>query len=234
MTDLKFVDEMSVKLLSVSGNDEQLARAAWVSTGNEGESERTAGLLNALLRMKHGTPFEHAQMIFHCHVTLNVRSEHHRHRIGWSYNEQSGRYTPYQPVFYMPPPDRPMIKPESLKMMKPSYNKANPIEYGIVESSFYDICKHAWDEYQLMLNNGIAGELARMVLPGCLMTTYWATANPRSIMHFIGLRTHEESANHPSYPMEEMEQVGRQIEFHFSENFPLTYAAFVKNGREAP
>lgn len=238
MSDLVFVDRMAVELLNHTGDDRQLARAAWVSTSAEPDDpsdERVFGLLRALVRQKHGSVFEHAQLTFRCVVTLNVRSEHHRHRVGWSYNEMSGRYTPYSPHFYLPPADRPMVKAPEHKGMRPVYGVAPiPLYEGRVESSFRHVCREAWECYQQMLDDGIAGELARMVLPGCLLTTYWATCNPRSLMHFLSLRTHEPDSHHPSFPMVEMEQVARQMEGHFAERFPLTYRAFVENGREAP
>jgi thymidylate synthase (FAD) len=66
------------------------------------------------------------------------------------------------------------------------------------------------------------------------MTPYVARANPRSIMSFLALRTHDETANHVSFPQWEIEVVARKIEGFFAHYYPLTYAAFIEFGREAP
>ena len=79
-----------------------------------------------------------------------------------------------------------------------------------------------------------ATEARRWITPDGLYTPYIYRANPRMIMAFLSLRTHDPDANHVSYPMWEIEQVARQIETYFQQQFPITYAAFNEFGREAP
>jgi thymidylate synthase (FAD) len=71
-------------------------------------------------------------------------------------------------------------------------------------------------------------------LPVGLYTSFYATANPRSLMHFLSLRTKVESATFPSFPQQEIEKAALDMEAAFAEHFPLTYTAFVNNGRVAP
>jgi thymidylate synthase (FAD) len=85
-----------------------------------------------------------------------------------------------------------------------------------------------------MLKDGVAREVARSVLPVGTFTSFYATCNPRSLMHFLGLRTTSEFATFPSFPQEEIERVAMHMEAAFAEHFPLTWEAFLDNGRVAP
>ena len=92
----------------------------------------------------------------------------------------------------------------------------------------------AWDAYQEMLRKGIAKEVARTVLPVGTYSSAFVTCNPRSLMAFLSLRTHDEGAAFTSYPQAEIEDVARQLETAFADLFPLTHEAFNTNGRVAP
>src|SRR3974377_460616 len=61
--------------------------------------------LRFLLREKHGSPFEGNYFCFHVRAPIFVFREWHRHRIGISINEESGRYVQLQPDFYLPDDD---------------------------------------------------------------------------------------------------------------------------------
>ncbi|MEU4420322.1 FAD-dependent thymidylate synthase [Actinoplanes sp. NPDC024001] len=69
------------------------------------DHERSRGLINYLMRDRHGTPFEHNSLTFFVSAPIFVFREFQRHRVGFSYNEESGRYRELQPVFYVPGPD---------------------------------------------------------------------------------------------------------------------------------
>jgi thymidylate synthase (FAD) len=53
-------------------------------------------------------------------------------------------------------------------------------------------------------------------------------------MSFLSLRTHEPDSKFPSFPQAEIEQAARVAETFLAEGWPITYAAFSKNGRVAP
>lgn len=107
---MKFISEIKVELIQSMGGDKAIAAAAWVSTMGEAcvrvmEHERIHGLINYLIAQKHGTPFEHSAITFMVHAPIFVWREWHRHRIGFSYNEESGRYKQLEPTYYIPPRD---------------------------------------------------------------------------------------------------------------------------------
>jgi thymidylate synthase (FAD) len=53
-------------------------------------------------------------------------------------------------------------------------------------------------------------------------------------MHFLSLRTQSEFARVPSFPQREIEMVAEDMEEVFARLMPVTYSAFIKNGRVAP
>jgi thymidylate synthase (FAD) len=85
-----------------------------------------------------------------------------------------------------------------------------------------------------MLDRGVAPEVARCVLGFGVYYSGWVTFNPRGLMAFLSLRTHDPDAKFVSYPQAEIDQAARKVEAIFKELFPITHDAFCKNGRVAP
>jgi thymidylate synthase (FAD) len=197
------------------------------------------------MKMRHGTPFEQSGMTFFVHAPIFVWREWHRHRIGMSYNEESGRYKQLDPVFYMPPKARPMFKVDDWKPGKPKFLRYDEVgnmhDQTEAEAKYlrlidnlkecYQLC---YDKYVENLNMGFDPGLARDCLPVGIYSSCWVTCNPRSLMHFLSLRTHEESAKFVSYPLYEIEVAARLCEEIFKEGWPITYKAFNDFGRVAP
>ena len=105
-SEIQFRDDVTVELIDSMASDLSVVRSAKVSTVGdlstlESDAEKSAGLINFLMRDRHGTPFEHNSMTFFVSAPIFVFREFHRHRIA-SYNEESGRYKNLQPVFYVP------------------------------------------------------------------------------------------------------------------------------------
>ena len=235
MTDLTFTSELRVEFIDHLGSDLEIARAAWVSTmgerADEGDPVRVKGLINMLMRDRHGSPFEQGLLRFRVTAPIVVLREHHRHRIA-SYNEMSGRYVEMKPHFYVPAEDRPLI--QTGKPGAYIFEPGNRKQYSIMAADFEDAAERSWKLYQDMLNEGIAKEVSRMVLPLNLMSTMIVAMNPRALMNFLSLRVKSSDAKYPTFPMYEIQRVAEQYESHFSELFPNTWESFVKNGRVSP
>ena len=236
MTDIKFYDHSEVELVNSLASDAMVARAAWVSTVGDEAKDKDAtkieGLINYLMRDKHGSPFEHNMFTFFIKTPLFVRSEFHRHRVGWSYNEESGRYSQMKPHFYVIPKGRKLTQTG-----KPGHYVFEPgseEQFSLTSNIQVQNAKYAYQDYQSLLDQGVAKEVARMHLPLSLMTSFWATCNSRSLMHFLSLRTKNDSATFPSNPQFEINEVANQMEKAFKNQMPLTYEAWNKNGRVAP
>jgi thymidylate synthase (FAD) len=239
MTDLAFRSDPSVDLVDKMGSDASVVAAARVSVvGAEArwvegaEASEHAGLINYLMQHRHGTPFEHATMKFRVEAPIFVYREWHRHRVPWSYNEQSGRYSQLEPVFHIPAIDRPLVNVGT--SARPVMAPGSPEQYVALRTRMTVQYGMAYAAYEQSLAEGIAKEVAREVLPVGIYSTMYATSNIRGVMAFLSLRTHDESATFVSYPQYEIEQAARMVEALFAEHFPLTHEAWIKNGRVAP
>ena len=239
MTDIQLRSDIKIELIDKMGSDNSLARAAWISTGadeREHQEGRVAGLLNYLMKHRHGTPFEHAVITVRAEAPIMVYREWHRHRIQ-SYNEQSGRYTQFLPHFYVPPVERPLVNSGSSARPKFEQDEEQEERHADFRDLLQATYQTAWDAYEEALDEegmGIANEMARLVLPVATYSSMYATANIRAWLHFISLRTSEPGAYWQGHPQYEIVQAAKQVEEFLAEHFPLTMAAFVANERVAP
>lgn len=184
------LDHGLVKLVSHNASDESVVRAARVShgaLGTEWRGEKDEKLIRFLLKHDHGTPFEHNSMTFLVKAPIFVVREWHRHRIGWSYNEVSGRYTELEEEFYVPERVRvphPTNKQGSVDAEDEAYHRAWS---QVIRANSTD----AFRNYRYLLEGGVAREVARLVLPLNTYTSFYATCNARSLGHFLRLRLDE-------------------------------------------
>lgn len=142
-----------------------------------------------------------------------------------SFNEVSGRYTELKPKFYAPDYDRPLIqvgKPGAYKFELPE----NDESYQTVWRDFRFSCQAAWNTYERLLNDGIAKEVARMVLPLNTYTSWYATGNLRAWINFLSLRAEGQA-------MYEIRTLAYALESVLYELFPITMEAWNKSGRGA-
>ena len=77
--DVIFRSDMTVELIKQAASDADVIWAARVSTRGEqslaglsADPEVSAGLINFLMRDRHGTPFEHSSMTFYVQAPIFV------------------------------------------------------------------------------------------------------------------------------------------------------------------
>ena len=235
---VKFRSDVTVELIKANAADSDVIWAARVSTKGESslddvaaDPERSKGLINYLMRDRHGTPFEHNSLTYFVSAPIFVFREFMRHRIA-SYNEESGRYRELEPVFYVPGPERNLVqqgKPGAYEFVPGSAE-----QHRIVTEQTKSACEAAYVAYQEMLAAGIAREVARGVLPVATYSSMYVTLNSRSLMNFLSLRTKRSDSTFPSYPQREIEMVADLMEAKWQQLMPLTYSSFEANGRVAP
>jgi thymidylate synthase (FAD) len=233
-----FRSDVTVELVRGAAADVDVLFAARVSTQGEQSLEqldadpaRSRGLINYLVRSRHGSPFEHNSMTFYVQAPIFVFREFQRHRIA-SYNEESGRYRELQPVFYVPGPQRRLGQ-----VGKPGHYEfvdGTPEQHDVVQAETRRVCAEAYAAYRRMLDAGVAREVARIVLPLTIYSSMYVTLNARSLMNFLSLRTAREGSAFPSFPQREIEMCAERMEEHWAALMPLTHAAFEANGRVAP
>lgn len=231
---MELLDKGLLGLVEMMGNDHRVAQAAWVSYGKQDSDKPIEGVINYMMKHKHGTPFEHVVFTWYIKTPIFVAREWMRHRIG-SFNEISGRYVKFEPEFYVP--DRFRVKGDTNKQgsIFPDEDWAfEALEWRDLEdfntemrrnlTSAYDT---AYDDYLGLLDSGVANEQARMVLPVGLYTQYYWTVNLRALLNFLNLR----NADNAQW---EIRQYAIAIEEQLKELVPVTYDAWINNERVAP
>ncbi len=224
-TVVQVLDKGFLALDGALASDLAVVNGARVSFNQESDemAERDEGLIRFLIRERHGSPFEHGYFRFLVKAPLFVVREHHRHRAGHSYNEWSGRYSKMEAEFYVPEFVRTQIG-------KPGSYSFEPVTDEVRDATRREIeenAERAFESYERMLELGVAKEVARAVLPLSTYTKYYWSCNPRSLMHFCGLRNHENAQF-------EIRQFAAAAETFLERLMPATHAAFIANDRRAP
>ena len=236
--EIEFRSDVDVELVKSSASDSDVVFAARVSTQGERTRETKEdtesalfGLINFLMRERHGSPFEHSVMTFYVRAPIFVWREHMRHRMA-SYNEESGRYRVLNPVFYVPNDERKLV--QIGKAGAYTFELGDKQQHQITDQAFKESCKQADEQYEKMLAAGVAREVARGVLPVTTYSSAYVTMNARAMMNFLSLRRGVEGSHFPSYPQREIEMVAEKYEEVFQKLMPQTHKAFIGNGRVAP
>lgn len=233
--DITLLDSFDVELVQHSGSDAMIASAARVSTGNDMssyDSDSDSKLINYLMKHRHGSPFEHSSMTFRVSAPIFVFREFMRHRVGFSYNEISGRYKILEPNFYIYPSSRPLI--QSGSSAHPELRRGDEKLTQSTNAELRLAYDFVWDSYKTLLADGVANEVARSVLPVGLYSEMYVTCNARSLMAFLSLRIDAQNSTFETKPQWEIEQVAKQMEEIFVELFPSTWDAFNNSGRVSP
>lgn len=228
-------DRSTVELIDWMPKDttagERVVQAARVSSGTDATTATPGanrGLLKMLARDRHGSPFEHVIFTWRIETPIFVAREFFRHRIA-SYNETSGRYRVMDPIFYVPPRERPLVqrgKPGAY-----TFEPGTAIQYETMIDCQKSIAECAWHDYKQQLDAGIAREVARNVLPLSLFTSFYVTMNLRAFTNFTSLRWAHPDAQVPTFPLYEIEQVAKLVEHDVDTLAPSIMKNFNENGR---
>jgi thymidylate synthase (FAD) len=219
------LDKGFLALDAALASDLAVVNGARVSFNRESDemSEREEGLIRFLMRDRHGSPFEHGYFRFVVKAPIFVVREHHRHRSGHSYNEWSGRYSKLEAEFYVPEYVRRQVGKPGAYTFEPVDDETRAAAQSAIEAQ----SESAFQTYERLLEQGVAREVARSVLPLATYTKYYWSCNPRSLMHFCGLRNHEAAQY-------EIREYAAAAETFLALQMPVTHAAFIENGRVAP
>lgn len=230
---MQILDKGQLGLVDSMGTDRRIAEAAWVSYGKQEQDKPIEGVINYMMKHKHGTPFEHVVFTFYVKTPIFVAREWMRHRIG-SFNEISGRYVTFEPEFYIPEIVRVKgstnkqgsILPDERWLEDRQWLNADDFNSSIQEDLEIAYGK-VYDWYKILLDSDVANEVARIVLPVGLYTQFYWTVNLRALFNFVSLRSAETA-------QWEIQQYSKAIEEILKERVPVAYQAFIENDRVAP
>ena len=214
-------NEMNVTLIDHMGSDLSVVNAARVSFSKTSDWETipeagpTEGLLKYederliqyLAKHDHWSPFGHASLQFHIKAPVFVARQLVKHQVGLVWNEVSRRYVDNEPEFYEPVDWR--LAAENKKQG----SSDETTEFDINHVHLY--CKTV---YENMLFNGIAPEMARMVLPQSMMTEWYWSGTLYAFARVCNLRCKPDA-------QVETQVVANQIDKLTEDLFPVSWEA---------
>lgn len=225
----EYRSDMTVKLVQHLGDETMIMNAAKISTlagasfDESAEQKDPARFVKWLMREKHGSPFEHNLLTFYLEVPIFVSRQIVKYRHT-SLNEVSGRYSVLEGTFYVPDDYRPLV--QIGKTGDYQFEQGTDYQRETTWLATRNAALMCWDQYQLMLEDGIAKEVARMVLPVNTYSQMVVTANLRTWLHFVAQRASEA----PSHGQYEIAMVADQVGLYIQELFPNVWQEFVEGG----
>jgi|TARA_R100001198_G_C5212031_1_gene197066 thymidylate synthase (FAD) len=207
---------MSVKLVSVTPDAEQtMAYVARVSNPNNQENPNYAKLLGYCIKHNHWSVFEQAFMTLEIETTRGLAAQVLRHR-SFTYQEFSQRYADSSLLSQTIP--LPELRSQDTKNRQNSIDDVDPFKKQKYEMKMQQLFTRSMDLYREMLDDGIAKECARFVLPLATPTRMYMSGSVRSWIHYITLR----SANGTQKEHMDIAEACKKI---FVEQFPTCAAA---------
>jgi len=185
--EFKVLDHGFVRLVDYMGSDSAIVQAARVSYG-EGTKKvsEDRGLIRYLMRHRHTSPFEMVEFKFHVKLPIFVARQWIRHRMA-NVNEYSGRYSVMKEEFYIPE-----VKDIRFQSTVNKQGRAEEEVPDELKQRFIDFLKktHAtsYEEYQRLIDEGLARELARIGLPLSLYTEWYWKIDLHNLFNFLRLR----------------------------------------------
>ena len=195
---ISVLDHGFVRVIDYMGDDSAIVQGARVSYGSgTRQTSDDRNLIRYLMRHRHTTPFELADIKLHVRAPMFVTRQWFRHRTA-SINEYSARYSILEREFYVPEPQNVAIQSSSNKQGRGG--TANSDHAADVIHRLRDDASRAYDSYSWMLNEdgagnpiddtrlGVARELARITLPVSVYTQFYWKVNLWNLLHFLNLR----------------------------------------------
>jgi thymidylate synthase (FAD) len=221
------LDHGYIRTISTLGSDIDVVNSARVSFDKEVESleEKDLSLISFLVKHKHDSCLRHCAMTFEIYAPLMVARQWYKHNVGSTmlddqlgWNESSRRYVTENEQFYIPTPDAWRSVPENRKQ-----GSAEPVK-GYIGAKYTSKMMRLVEQqerlYKEALDDGIAPEQARLLLPAYSMYVRWRwTASLNALLHFISLRL-------DPHAQWEIQQYAQAINSEVTQHFPVTAKAW--------
>lgn len=209
---------MKVELIDSAGGDLSIVNSARVSFNKESSTLDTKDerLINYLVQHRHDTPLRHNFIQLRCCVPLFLARQLMKHQAGLTWNEESRRYIDYAPDFYKP--ERWRKRPEgSVKQGSSGHHHFSPR----LSREYEMYLKKALEYYDDLLDEGVAPEMARMVLPQSMMVNFIWSGNLLAFYHVWNLRSGEGA-------QQEAREFAELLKKAIEPEFPIAWKALEK------
>ena len=206
---------MNVSLITVTPDAEKhIAYCARVSNPKNQENESIAGLLKYCIKHQHWSIFEQAFMTLEIETTRGLAAQILRHR-SFTYQEFSQRYADSNLLGNI---ELPELRRQDDKNRQNSIDNLDPKIVEKLNRQMNTLFSSAYSLYNQMLDEGVAKECARFVLPLATPTRLYMSGTVRSWLHYIELRT-----GHGT--QKEHKDIANACKGIFSEQFPTIASA---------
>ncbi|HKN07409.1 MAG TPA: FAD-dependent thymidylate synthase [Thermoplasmata archaeon] len=206
-----------VVLVDYMGDDAAIVQAARVSYGKGTKAVRDdRGLIRYLMRHRHTTPFEMVEFKFLVRLPIFVARQWIRHRMS-STNEYSARYSVVPDEYEVPPAEE--VRHQSTRNRQ---GRGDPLPSDVVDRFRGDldrISKDAYRAYTRALEEGVARETARLLLPVAYYTQWYWKIDLWNLFHFLSLRLDPHAQEEIRLYAAEMAKIARLVT-------PVAYEAF--------
>ena len=173
-----------VKLIHITPDAEQLiAYMARVSNpANQDNTQTSAKLIKYLIDHKHWSPFEMVNMCVEIETTRSVAAQILRHR-SFSFQEFSQRYAEVTEKAVVPE-----LRRQDTKNRQNSIDDLDPDTVKRLNRRIEFLYENAYSLYNDLIDEGVAKECAREVLPLATPTRLYMNGTIRSWIHYCQLR----------------------------------------------
>jgi len=201
---------MEVSLISITPDAEKtMAFIARVSNPSNQDNDNYSGLLKYCIKHNHWSVFEQSTMTLQIDTTRAIAAQILRHR-SFTFQEFSQRYAESNELGNIQLPD---LRKQDKKNRQNSTDDLDPFVRQKLEAQMITLFSSSQSLYNQMIQEGVAKECARMVLPLCTPTKIYMTGSCRSWIHYINLR----SAHGTQKEHMEIAEACRKV---FTEQFP--------------
>ncbi len=219
--EFKVLDKGFVRLVDYMGGDQRIVQSARVSYGKGTKTVRQdRGLINYLLKHQHTSPFEQVILTFHCKMPIFVARQWVRHRTA-RINEISGRYSVMEKEFYLPPKDQIRFQNEDNRQGRSQEEIPAELQQKVLDL-LLQANEKTYKDYEHLLDDNIARELARINLPLSLYTQWYWQIDLHNLFHFLKLRL-------DYHAQWEIQEYGKVIAEMTKAVAPMAYEAFEKH-----
>lgn len=211
-------DEKLIKFLARGCTSDDWDSAIQFLMEHSHESkDKTETAIKQLRNMPiHWSPFSHCMISVLETVPLFVARQRFKHTVGFTYNEVSRRYVDTPPEIFTP--DAWRMRPDA--SIKQGSEGIHPMSDRITDA-YNNYCDGALKYYQSMIDNKVAPEQARMVLPNSMYTSYWATGS----LYAWANAYIQRSDSHAQYEIRKLAKAWNEI---IEPLFPVSWAALTQ------
>jgi thymidylate synthase (FAD) len=205
-----------VRYIDHLGSDLRIVESARISYKSPSKGvDQDKKLLTYLYKHRHTSPFEQCSITYNIKMPIFIMRQFVRHRT-FRLNEWSARYSELADEFYVPTQWR-----AADARNKQGSQASGTLDHAKITKEVEAFHEKAYSTYQNLLQQGVARELARAVLPVSIFTEVYVNCDLHNLLHFLHLREDD----HAQLEIREMAAAMRTVA---EQLYPWTFEAYHK------